>query len=182
MEDFAPQARRVISMEQSNGETKGTKKLLEYLGMTTKITAVDGLQSDAGKTITYQFNDSGNVVCMFDELGYAQSATFSESVANTPMSVSKLQRAVINQIRSIGFEANWTAQKASADTIARDTATKCLNMPSVKMVKKLGGRSDLSPDGERAAQRKVHPFGLCKGGGLDRRRSVCAAEGREQRV
>ena len=80
---IAAQARRAITLERSNGSEKGEKLVLEYLDMTTKITAVKGYSSDAGKSITYQFNDAGNVVCMYDELGYAQSAKFESGIPNT---------------------------------------------------------------------------------------------------
>ena len=85
MDDFAPQARRVLSMEKSGaGNAAGAKKRMEYLGMTTRVTAVTDAESEAGKAITYQFNASGNVVSMFDELGYAQSTKFSATLPNTP--------------------------------------------------------------------------------------------------
>ena len=122
MDDFAPQARRVLSMEKSGaGNAAGAKKRMEYLGMTTRVTAVTDAESEAGKAITYQFNASGNVVSMFDELGYAQSTKFSATLPNTPEQASKLQRAIVNFVTNIDFSAEWTAQTgAGTDTATLD--------------------------------------------------------------
>ena len=99
VDNFAPQARRVISMEKTGANNaKGAKKRIEYLGMTTRVTAVTDATGEAGKAITYQFNATGNVVSMFDELGYAQSTKFSATLANAPEQSSKLQRAIINPV------------------------------------------------------------------------------------
>src|SRR5699024_4624873 len=115
---------------------RGAKKRIEYLGTTTRVTAVADTASEEGKAITYQFNAAGNVVCVSDELGYAQSTKFSATLANTPEQSSKLQRAIINLATNVDFSADWTAQTgAGADTAARDTGTRCLGMPSVKLTK-----------------------------------------------
>ena len=137
VDDFAPQARRVLTMEKTGlNDARGAKKRIEYLGMTTRVTAVTGTASEEGKAITYQFNAAGNVVCVSDELGYAQSTKFSATLANTPEQSSKLQRAIVNLATNVDFSADWTAQTgAGADTAARDTGTRCLGMPSVKLAK-----------------------------------------------
>ena len=143
VEDFAPQARRVLTMEKTGlNDARGAKKRIEYLGMTTRVTAVTGTSSEEGKAITYQFNAAGNVVCVSDELGYARSTKFSATLANTPEQSSKLQRAVINKVTNVDFSSGWTAQKGtSADTAARDTATRCLSMPAVKITKTAAAES-----------------------------------------
>ena len=138
---FAAQARRAITLERSNGSEKGEKLVLEYLDMTTKITAVQGYSSDAGKSITYQFNDAGNVVCMYDELGYAQSAKFESGIPNTASQTSRLQKVVINLVPNLDFSADWTTAKSGTDTVARDTSVRCLSMPSLKMVKAGAGET-----------------------------------------
>ena len=135
IENFAAQARKVISLELTGGNLPGgtvvggVKKLIEYLNMTTRVTSMkDNLD---GKTITYQFNDAGNVTCMFDELGFAQSAQFSSSLPNTAEKVSRLQKAVINLVPNLDFSAGWTASGSGA---SRDADIRCLSMPSLKML------------------------------------------------
>lgn len=142
VDDYAQQVRRAISMEQTNGTTKGAKKLLEYLHMTTKVTAVESTTSNTGKTITYQFNTAGNVVCAYDELGYAVSNTFSDTVVNQQLAASKMRKVVINRITNIDFASSsaWAATKAnSGDTVAQNTSTRCLNMPTLKITKTASG-------------------------------------------
>ncbi len=142
VDNYAQQVRRVISIEQRNGSTRGAKELLQYLHMTTKVTAVSSTDDNTGKTITYQFNSAGNVTCCYDELGYAQSNTYSSTVANQLTSASKLQKVVINRLTNIDFSSGWTTSKGStADTAAQDTATRCLNMPSVKITKAGSGET-----------------------------------------
>ncbi len=131
------QMRRVTSLETlhvnaSNTATeRGAKQLFDYQHMCTVVTAVENASSDAGKKLYYQFNDSGNVVAMRDELGYGQFAKFEAGVDNKPSEVSKLRKAVVNQLRKIDFTSQWTA---SEGTSTRDTSVTCMGMPSIKMV------------------------------------------------
>lgn len=141
--EYAHQMRRVVSMENKNGSVSGAMKLIEYLPMTTKITAVDDV-SENSKTITYQFNKAGNVVCAFDELGYAVSNVFEDpdALPNQQKSASKMRKVVINKLTNIDFSSGWTTIKAnSGDTAAQDTTTRCLNMPSVKITKAGSGNT-----------------------------------------
>lgn len=70
-------ARRVLSVEtvatDASGAVvkSGAKQIFEYGAMTTEVTAVEGTASNVGKKMYYQFNDSGNVICVRDELGFA---------------------------------------------------------------------------------------------------------------
>ena len=75
------QMRRVLSLEQVHAANsdytatitqRGAKLKIDYQHMCTEVTAVEDASSDAGKKLTYQFNDGGNVVCVRDELGYAR--------------------------------------------------------------------------------------------------------------
>ena len=106
--DYAIQCLKVDSMELSNGQTLGSKILINYMDMTTKITSVDSADENGvdtpGKTITYQFNDADNVVCMFDELGYAQATQFSSSIPNTATKSSRMQKAVMNRLLDLEFK------------------------------------------------------------------------------
>lgn len=96
---------------------------------------MSGTGSDAGKVLTYQFNDGVNVVCVQEELGYAQSNTFSSTVANQQESASKLQKAVMNLLKNMDFASGWTASNGSIGTTARDTGTRCLGLPTLKITK-----------------------------------------------
>ncbi len=137
------QMRRVLSLETvhvnaSNAVTKrGAKQTFDYLHMCTVVTAVENATSDAGKKLYYQFNDSGNVVAMRDELGYGQFAKFEAGVDNKPSEISKLRKAVVNQLRKIDFSGQWT----SSGTAVKDASTRCLGMPSVKLTATAGSES-----------------------------------------
>lgn len=136
IDNYAKQIRRVISLEQVSGSKKGAKQLFDYQHQTTKITAVESTTNDTGKVLTYQFNNAGNVTCCFDELGYAQSNLYSDSVANQQTGSSRLKKVVINLATNVNFASGWTATKGvTADTVAQDTSTRCLSMPSVKITK-----------------------------------------------
>ena len=129
------QMRRVLSLEtlhvnDSGAVTKrGAKQTFDYQHMCTVVTAVEDTASDAGKKLYYQFNDSGNVVAMRDELGYGQFAKFEAGVDNKPSEVSKLRKVVINQLRKIDFASQWTGSGSAV----KDSSTRCLGMPSVKL-------------------------------------------------
>ena len=145
MENYAQQVRRAISLEHRNGTALGAMKRIDYLHMMTKITAVNGGTPDQDKTITYHFNEAGNVICTFDELGYAISNVFEDpnTSPNLQKNASKLRKVVINKLPNIDFSAKWTAVKGcDADTVQQDTDVRCLNMPSVKIVK--GGAGETS--------------------------------------
>ena len=94
------QMRRVLSLEtlhvnDSGAVTKrGAKQTFDYQHMCTVVTAVEDTASDAGKKLYYQFNDSGNVVAMRDELGYGQFTKFEAGVDNKPSEISKLRKVV----------------------------------------------------------------------------------------
>lgn len=140
------QMRRITSLETvkvnaSNAViARGAKQIFTYKDMCTEVRAVDTASSDAGKTLTYQFNDQGNVMCVKDELGYAQFTKYSSSFQNTPVNESSLQKAVVNRIRYPDMKEPWSTQKAnSADTVARDTATTCISVPSLKIIKTTSG-------------------------------------------
>ncbi len=136
IDNYAAQVRRVVAMETLSDSIRGAKQRFDYEHMTTKVTSVTNAASEEGKTITYQFNNAGNVVCCFDELGYAQSNTFSASVANQQTSASRLKRVVINLLPNLDFASGWTTTKgATGDAAARDTSVRCLSMPSLKLTK-----------------------------------------------
>lgn len=138
IDNYAKQIRRVISLEQVSGSKKGAKQLFDYQHQTTKVTAVESTTNDTGKVLTYQFNNAGNVTCCFDELGYAQSNLYSDSVANQQTGSSRLKKVVINQLTNIDFTNNW-ATNGSGGTAAQDTSVRCLSMPSVKITKSGSG-------------------------------------------
>ncbi len=137
------QMRRVLSLEtlhvnDSGAVTKrGAKQTFDYQHMCTVVTAVEDTASDAGKKLYYQFNDSGNVVAMRDELGYGQFAKFEAGVDNKPSEVSKLRKVVINQLRKIDFASQWTGSGSAV----KDSSTRCLGMPSVKLTGNTNGGS-----------------------------------------
>ena len=136
IDNYAAQVRRVVAMETRSDSIRGAKQRFDYEHMTTKVTSVTNAASEEGKTITYQFNNAGNVVCCFDELGYAQSNTFSASVANQQTSASQMKRVVINLLPNLDFASGWTTTKgATGDAAARDTSVRCLSMPSLKLTK-----------------------------------------------
>lgn len=133
-------ARRILSMETvgvSNGITKrGAKQLFEYKTMCTEVTAVESDSSNEGRKLVYQFNDSGNVICVRDELGYARFTKFDSGLENKPSAESTLRRAVMNILRHPDLSADWT----SSGTAAKDTTNTCLNVPSAKLTAN-GGES-----------------------------------------
>ncbi|MBE5808551.1 MAG: DNRLRE domain-containing protein, partial [Clostridiales bacterium] len=120
-------ARRVTRIELTNGDAKGAKKLFEYLPSATKVTEVRSNTEDTGKALTYQFNESGNVICVSDELGNAQCAKFESGIPNAVSDASRMQKAVINLLKNMDFSANWTQ---ASGTGSRDTGVRCLGMPS----------------------------------------------------
>ena len=137
------QMRRVLSLEtlhvnDSGAVTKrGAKQTFDYQHMCTVVTAVEDTASDAGKKLYYQFNDSGNVVAMRDELGYGQFTKFEAGVDNKPSEISKLRKVVVNQLRKIDFSGQWTGSSSAV----KDSSTRCLGMPSVKLTGNANGES-----------------------------------------
>ena len=141
IDNYAAQVRRVITMETRNGDTRGAKQRFDYEHMMTKVTAVTDSTSEAGKTITYQFNEAGNVVCCFDELGFVQTNAFaadkdSSATPNQQTEASRFKKVVINLLTNLDFAFGWTTEKgATGDTAAQDTSVRCLSMPSLKLTK-----------------------------------------------
>lgn len=90
---------------------RGAKQTFDYLHMCTVVTAVENATSDAGKKLYYQFNDSGNVVAMRDELGYGQFAKFEAGVDNKPSEISKLRKVVVNQLLQDRLFRQWNKQR-----------------------------------------------------------------------
>ena len=136
IDNYAAQIRRVTSLEKTAGSLKGAKQLFAYRPGATKVTAVTGISGDAGKALTYVFNQAGNVTCVYDELGYARSSAFSKSVANQQTAASALRRAVMNRLSGLDFASGWTLYKGNnSDTSAQDTTARCLGMPSLKLTK-----------------------------------------------
>ncbi len=137
-------ARRVLSVEtvatDASGAVvkSGAKQIFEYGAMTTEVTAVEGTASNAGKKMYYQFNDSGNVICVRDELGFAKFTKYASGIENKPSEESKLRKAVVNRLRRADFASQWTAVSAGG-TAAKDASNLCLNCNSIKMTKTAAG-------------------------------------------
>ena len=106
--------------------------------MTTEVTAVEGTASNAGKKMYYQFNDSGNVICVRDELGFAKFTKYASGIENKPSEESKLRKAVVNRLRRADFASQWTAV-SEGGTAAKDASNLCLNCNSIKMTKTAAG-------------------------------------------
>ena len=161
IDNYAAQARRVRSLEVSNGTVKGAKQIFEYLSMMTRVKAVEGSSDSVGKTITYQFNDAGNMVCMFDELGYAKFSKFDSTLPNAETESSRMQKAIVNLARGLNFAqtpACWSYVKGNAaDSLTRDTSARCLNVPSLKVVKGDSGEA-LARQTAQIAQAGAHTF------------------------
>ena len=137
-------ARRVLSVETVATDTSGAvaksgaKQVFRYGAMTTEVTAVENTASDSGKKLYYQFNDSGNVICVRDELGFAKFTKFESGIENKPSEESKLRKAIVNRLRRPDFSAEWTAS-AAGGAAAVDNANLCLSCPSVKMTNTAAG-------------------------------------------
>lgn len=141
IEDFTAQARRVTSMELSNGSMDGSRLLFAYQDQQTDVTVVKAGDTD-GKVLSYQFNDSGNVICVKDELGYAQFTKYAGSPTNSPSQVSRLQKVVINRLLGIQLKSQWTFSKtATSDTGTWDGTNRCLGLGGVKIVKTGAGEA-----------------------------------------
>ena len=132
VDNYAQQVRRVLSLNRSKGSSVGGGMEIEYQHMTTKVTAITSSNASENKTLTYLFNSAGNPVCVYDELGYAQSNTYSDTVSNQLSSSSRLHKVVMNKLSNIDFSTGWTL---SGSTAAQDTSTRCLSMPSMKFTK-----------------------------------------------
>ncbi|MEG1515746.1 MAG: DUF6531 domain-containing protein, partial [Clostridia bacterium] len=134
------QMRRATSLEtvKMSGPSViayGAKQSFNYLHMCTEVTAADGTNDDSGKKLSYQFNDSGNVTCVMDELGFAKFTKFASAIENAASEESKLQRAVINRLRMPDFSAEWSATVSGSNAALVNTATRCLGLPSVAITK-----------------------------------------------
>ena len=133
--------RRVVSLERTNGAVKGAKMKITYGHMHTIVTAVSDPENDeTGKSLIYHFNSAGNVISTHDEMWHAVAAEYKSGIDNTPSATSNLIKTVINRVVSPDFASGWSQTKAcSTDTYARDTGTRCMNLPSAKIVKKGAG-------------------------------------------
>ena len=133
--------RRVVSLERTNGTIKGAKTKITYGHMHTIVTAVSDPENDeTGKSLIYHFNSAGNVISTHDEMWHAVAAEYKSGIDNTPSATSNLIKTVINRVVSPDFASGWSQTKAcSTDTYARDTGTRCMNLPSAKIVKKGAG-------------------------------------------
>ena len=133
--------RRVVSLERTNGAARGAKTKITYGHMHTIVTAVSDPENDeTGKSLIYHFNSAGNVVSTHDEMWHAVAAEYNSGIDNTPSATSNLIKTVINRVVSPDFASGWSQTKAcSTDTYARDTGTRCMNLPSAKIVKKGAG-------------------------------------------
>ena len=119
---------------------RGAKLKIDYQHMCTEVTAVENASSDAGKKLTYQFNDGGNVVCVRDELGYARFTKYDSAIENTPSDSSRLQKAVVNLLAHPDLRSGWSQLTgASGDSAGPDTATLCLNMATMYLHKAAAG-------------------------------------------
>ena len=143
IDQYSAQACRVLSLEQSAGALAGAKKNFDYRHMTTRVTAVRDSESENGKAITYQFNDGGNVVGMYDELGFAQYGAFSASIPNQQTGASKLQGTVINLLRGVDFSANWEGEALNVDSVTRK-----LGLPSLKLIQQTASQTVQVSPGE----------------------------------
>ena len=105
---------------------------------------MEDASSDAGKKLTYQFNDGGNVVCVRDELGYARFTKYDSAIENTPSDSSRLQKAVVNLLTHPDLRSGWSQLTgASGDSAGPDTATLCLNMATMYLHKAAAGGETL---------------------------------------
>ena len=138
---YSEQMRRVVSLERTNGAVKGAKMKITYGHMHTIVTAVSDPENDeTGKSLIYHFNSAGNVISTHDEMWYAVAAEYKSGIDNTPSATSNLIKTVINRVVSPDFASGWSQTKVcSTDTYARDTGTRCMNLPSAKIVKKGAG-------------------------------------------
>ena len=126
---------RVKSMEflstSADGSTEhGAKQLFAYGALSTAVTAVTNANSDDGKKLIYQFNASGNVVSVLDELGHAQFIKFDPVSVNKPTDVSKLQRVVINRLAPFSEAAAWNKINAIAGYEKNKNTRRLLGVPT----------------------------------------------------
>ena len=143
---------RVKSLSLDNGAAKGARQTFEYGYMATKITSVRESALYPDQSLTYQFNDGGNVVAVHDELGFGQFNKFDSTIANHPTQSSKLQKVVVNRIRCVDMSSYapsistvpadvaklWKYTKATADTVARDSNNPCMGVAGMKIQRAAG--------------------------------------------
>ncbi|MBE5766987.1 MAG: RHS repeat protein, partial [Clostridiales bacterium] len=143
------QMRRVISLEQlhASGSSytatvtqRGAKMLFNYLHMCTEVTAVANTTSNAGKKLTYQFNDSGNVVCVRDELGFASFTKYESAIENNPSDASRMRKTVMNLLSAPMQYSSWVRVTGSfSDVHGSSASNTCLNLPSMYITKGAAG-------------------------------------------
>ena len=146
--------RRVIGLKTehqgSQGVQYGVRKLFAYEGMRTAVTVVEGTSETAteGKKLIYQFNDRGNLTSVRDELGYGQFCEYEagEDLPNSPTGSSKVQKAVMNRLRSPDLSVGWTST-AGGGTAVKDTSAqgRCMGVPSMKLSRSASGVSSYQP-------------------------------------
>lgn len=131
---------RVRSLEfianTTDGFMRGTKQLFEYDVLKTRVIAVENAESDRGKALTYQFNESGNVVSVLDELGFAQFAKFDPATPNQPQDVSRLMKVVINRLKPFSADQAWTQDQGQGAVIGYNKAgntQRIMGTPTAKL-------------------------------------------------
>ena len=130
------QMRRVLSLEQVHAANsdytatitqRGAKLKIDYQHMCTEVTAVEDASSDAGKKLTYQFNDGGNVVCVRDELGYARFTKYDSAIENTPCSVQRNIAGLVDGGSNIVVKCKYDVWRKP--TLKRSLTTACDALP-----------------------------------------------------
>src|SRR5699024_7827525 len=101
-----------------------------------------------GKKLIYQFNDRGNLTSVRDELGYGQFCEYEagEDLPNSPTGSSKVQKAVMNRLRSPDLSVGWTST-ARGGTAVKDTSAqgRCMGVPYMKLSRSASGVSSYQP-------------------------------------
>ena len=129
---------RISRIEESNGSTLGARLDFSYGLNRTDVTDVQG------RTAQYQFNDSGNTVCVISPDGSAQYTSFGKNIngatsndINKLTLVSKTQKFSNNFLQNHNLEtdSSWILESGggSTGTHTYDTAQKYLGSRSIKL-------------------------------------------------
>lgn len=86
----------------------GGKQIFDYRNMETHVTSVETASNNSGKTLYYQFNDSGNVVSAHDDLGFGSFTKFESGIENKLSQSSRLRKAVVNLLRKPDWTSGWS--------------------------------------------------------------------------
>ena len=100
-------ARRASATQRWNDAFKDIRKTFEYRQRSTQVTYIKDRTGNPGNgdlTVTYQFNDNGNVVSVRDSAGYAAYKGYDRDHANYPALASQLQRTNVNLLKNHSFE------------------------------------------------------------------------------